>query len=112
LRRIRDEIGHLNRRFTQLDEQRKEWTSIWPGNHAPYQPLPAEQWNTYGAGLNLPQAQHEIVQEAYERANDFNHAMQRGPSAMGDPEPDLEGLREAFIQAARVIDNTIAGERR
>lgn len=103
LRRISDEIRHIERRLGQLDQTRKEWGSIWPGDHAPYQPLPAEQWNLYGAALHLPQPDHDVVQETYELANDFNHHMERGPTAFGDPEPDLEGLRTAFEEATRII---------
>jgi len=111
LRRIRDEIGHYERRFGQLDKLREEWSSIWPGRHAPYQRLPADKWNDYGASLNLPQAHHDVVQEAYELANDFNVEMERGPSTFGDPEPDLEALREAFGEAKRVIDAAILQDR-
>lgn len=103
LRLIADEIRHIKRRFAQLDQQREEWSSIWPGTHAPYQPLPSEKWNLYGAALQLPQADHDLVQEAYELANDFNHHMLRGPSAFGDPEPDLEGVRRAFDEAEQII---------
>lgn len=71
----------------------------------PYRLLPAEKWNTYDAGLNLPAADHDAIQKAYELANDFNVAMEHGPTVFGDPEPDLGGLREAFLTAETIIDS-------
>jgi hypothetical protein len=105
IRLVRDEIKHILRRLRQLDEQRREWNSIWPGEHAPYQLLPAEKWNAYGAGLNLPEVDHDAIQNTYELANDFNQRMQRGPVTFGDPEPDLDGLRQAFLQAEAILDS-------
>jgi len=105
IRLVRDEIKHILRRLRQLDEQRREWNSIWPGSHAPYQLLPAEKWNAYGAGLNLPEADHDAIQNAYELANDFNQRMQRGPVVFGNPEPDLDGLRQAFLRAETIVDS-------
>jgi hypothetical protein len=105
VRLLRDEIRHILRRLRQLDDQRKEWGSIWPGKHAPYQLLPADRWNAYGAGLNLPAADHDAIQDAYELANEFNQQMDRGPVAFGDPEPNLGALREAFLQAEAILDS-------
>ena len=104
LRRVKDEIGHIQRRFGQFDEQREEWDSIWPIKEVgPYRILPSEQWNRYGPSLGLSDPDHEAVREAYELANDFNHKMQAGPATFGTPEPDLEALRAAFRRAAEVV---------
>jgi hypothetical protein len=105
IRKIKDEIRHIKRRFGQLEKQREEWGSIWPGKHAPYQRLPAEQWNTHGVGLDLSQPDHDTIQQAYELENDFNTEMERGPRHFGDPDPDLDGLREAFRKAENVLDS-------
>ena len=112
LRGIRDEISHIERRFRQLDEQREEWESIVPHEYAPYQPLPAEKWNTYGVSLGLGDTDHEVISEAYEQANDFNHEMQTPPAAFGEDEPDLEGLRKAFRRARAVLDKLSSNRQR
>lgn len=104
LRRVRDEVAHIQRRLEQLEQAREEWGSIWPIRENPYQPLPAERWNAYGASLGLPETDHDVVQDAYEMANEFNVKMGRGPATFGDPEPDLEGLRHAFDRAASAVN--------
>jgi hypothetical protein len=104
LRQVRDEIQHILRRCGQLEKHRKEWETVWPvKSFAPYQRLPAEKWNAHGAALHLPQEDHDLIQAAYELANDFNVVMERGPQTYGDPEPDLDGLRQAFEQAAAAL---------
>jgi len=104
LRWVRDEVAHIQRRFVQLAQSQEEWGSIWPIRENPYQPLPAERWNAYGATLGLPETDHDVVQDAYEMANEFNVKMERGPVTFGDPEPDLDGLRHAFNRAASVVN--------
>jgi hypothetical protein len=104
LRAIRDEISHIERRIGQLEELRDAWDTLWPNDLAPYQPLPAERWNAYGAQLGLSDADHEIVRDAYEIANDFNQKMLAGPSAFQEPEPDLGAVKEAFAKARAVVD--------
>lgn len=106
LRWIRDEIAHIQRRFEQLERNREEWGSIWPIRQNPYQRLPAERWNAYGATLGLPETDHDVIQDAYELANEFNAKMETGPMTFGDPEPDLEGLQHAFNRAANALSPT------
>jgi hypothetical protein len=105
LRAIRDEVKHIKRRFDQIDKSGDEWGTIRPPRHSLYQPLPAEKWNRHGVALMLPRGAHDVIQEAYERANDFNHEMQTPPTTFGDhPDPDLAGLREAFERAEAQLD--------
>lgn len=104
LRWVRDEVAHIQRRLGQLEQAREEWGSIWPTRESPFQPLPAERWNSYGASLGLPETDHDVIQDAYEMANEFNVTMGRGPSTFGDPEPDLESLQHAFDRAASAVN--------
>jgi hypothetical protein len=100
LRAVRDEVKHIKRRFAQLEKNGHEWGTIRPHQHAPYQPLPAEKWNQHGVALMLPLGAHEVIQAAYEQANDFNHDMQTPQETFGEyPDPDLAVLRDAFGRA-------------
>lgn len=109
LRQVRDEITHIKRRLDQREKLYEEWTSIYPTEHTPFDPLPADRWNMNGAALNLPDADHAVVREAYELANDFNQKILAGPSHMGDPDPDIKGLRVAFEKADEVLAHSEAG---
>lgn len=102
-RAVRDEMRHIQRRFRQLHDNAKEWGSIWPIKEAPYDPLPSEKWNAHNPYIELPDDRHDVIQEAYEGANDFNHVMQRGPRHFGDEEPDLEALEGKFESAYEAL---------
>jgi hypothetical protein len=107
LRAVGDEVKHIKRRLGQLEKSGAEWGTIRPHRLAPYQPLPAGKWNQHGVALMLPTAAHDVIQAAYEQANDFNHEMQTPQQAFGDyPDPDLAGLREAFERAEAQLEAT------
>ena len=104
LRQVRDEIRHILRRCDQMEDHAKEWGTIRPvKGHTAYQQLPAERWNTYGASLQLPEADHEAINNAYEMANDFNVEMEHPPQVFGQPDPDLASLRCAFEHALDLL---------
>ena len=45
-----------------------------------------------------------ITTRRLENHRDLEHRMQRGPLAFGDPEPDLDRLRQAFLRAQAILD--------
>jgi hypothetical protein len=103
---VRDEIRHILRRCDQIEDHENEWGTIRPVKGTTYQRLPSDRWNTYGASLQLPEADHQAIQDAYEMANDFNIAMENPPLVFGEPEPDLAGLRRAFERALDLLPAT------